>query len=103
LAKKYLGDSGSKLVDADAREKITKQTMLEKSLQLTVQRVADESRSGKAPGATTSIFKIVGSTVAKDGSSLKSELRGIAGVAGRVMGSPKRKRSPRGVGCVTGR
>ena len=80
LAKKYLGDSGSKLVDADAREKITKQTMLEKSLQLTVQRVADESRSGKAPGATTSIFKLVGSTVAKDGSSLKSELRGIAGV-----------------------
>ena len=49
-------------------------------LQLTVQRVADESRSGKAPGATTSIFKLVGSTVAKDGSSLKSELRGIAGV-----------------------
>ena len=80
LAKKYLGDSGSKLVDAEAREKITKQTMLEKSLQLTVQRVADESRSGKAPGATTSIFKLVGSTVAKDGSSLKSELRGIAGV-----------------------
>jgi alkylation response protein AidB-like acyl-CoA dehydrogenase len=80
LAKKYLGDSGSKLVDVEAREKITKQTMLERSLQLTVQRVADESRSGKAPGATTSIFKLVGSTVAKDGSSLKSELRGLSGV-----------------------
>lgn len=80
IAKKYLGDSGGKRLGSDVREKITKQTMLEKSLQLTVQRVADESRSGKAPGATTSIFKLVGSTVAKDGSSLKSELRGIAGV-----------------------
>jgi alkylation response protein AidB-like acyl-CoA dehydrogenase len=80
VAKKYLGESGGKLVDPEAREKITKQTMLEKSLQLTIQRVADESRSGKAPGATTSIFKLVGSTVAKEGSSLKSELRGIAGV-----------------------
>ena len=80
VAKKYLGDKGGKLVNPEAREKITKQTMLEKSLQLTIQRVADESRSGKAPGATTSIFKLVGSTVAKDGSSLKSELRGIAGV-----------------------
>jgi alkylation response protein AidB-like acyl-CoA dehydrogenase len=80
VAKKYLGESGGKLVDPEAREKITKQTMREKSLQLTIQRVADESRSGSAPGATTSIFKLVGSTVAKDGSSLKSELRGIAGI-----------------------
>ena len=50
VAKKYLGDSGGKLIDSEARDKITKQTMLEKSLELTVQRVADESRSGKAPG-----------------------------------------------------
>lgn len=80
VAKRYLGESQGKVADAELREKITKQTMLEKSLQLTVQRVADESRSGKAPGATTSIFKLVGSTVAKESSSLKSELRGIDGV-----------------------
>ena len=80
VAKKYLGVSGGKLVDPEVRERITKQTMREKSLQLTIQRVADESRSGKAPGATTSIFKLVGSTVAKDGSSLKSEMRGVAGI-----------------------
>ena len=53
--------------------------MLEKSLQLTVQRVAAESQSGKAPGATTSIFKLVGSTVAKESASLKSDLRGTQG------------------------
>ena len=48
-------------------------------MQLTVQRVVAEAKSGGAPGATTSIFKYVGS-LAKDGSSLKAELRGFAGV-----------------------
>jgi alkylation response protein AidB-like acyl-CoA dehydrogenase len=80
IARKYFGDSDGRLNDDDAREKITKQTMSEKALQLTIQRVSEESRSGKAPGATTSIFKLVGSTLSKEGSSLKSELRGMAGV-----------------------
>lgn len=79
IARSYSQDSEGKLSDADARDRITKQTMLEKSLQLTVQRVAAESQSGKAPGATTSIFKLVGSTIAKDSASLKSELRGTLG------------------------
>ena len=79
IAKAYSGDAGGKLKDLDARDRITKQTMLEKSLQLTIQRVAAESQSGKAPGATTSIFKLVGSTIAKEGASLKSELRGTQG------------------------
>ncbi|MDH5738183.1 MAG: acyl-CoA dehydrogenase family protein [Gammaproteobacteria bacterium] len=80
VAGEYLGLTDGRVADAGAREKITRQTMLEKSFQLTIQRVSEESRSGKAPGATTSIFKLVGSTLAKEGSSLKSELRGTAGV-----------------------
>ena len=80
LAKRYLGVLADKISEPEAREKVTKQTMFEKALQLTIQRVADESRSGKAPGATTSIFKLLGSTVAKESSSLKSELRGFSGV-----------------------
>ena len=80
IAKKYLGESDGRVADEEAREKITQQTMMEKSLQLTIQRVTEESQSGKAPGATTSIFKMVGSTLAKEGSSLKSELRGISGI-----------------------
>jgi alkylation response protein AidB-like acyl-CoA dehydrogenase len=79
IAKQYLGEANGRVAASEARDKITRQTMLEKSLQLTVQRVGDESRSGKAPGATTSIFKLVGSTVAKEGSALRSELRGMAG------------------------
>ncbi|MBL6686868.1 MAG: acyl-CoA dehydrogenase family protein [Pseudomonadales bacterium] len=80
IAKQYLGETGGKVSDADAREKITQQVMLEKSMQLTVQRVSAETKSGRAPGATTSIFKLVGSTIAKESSALKSELRGLAGV-----------------------
>jgi len=80
IAKQYLGETGGKVRDADAREKITQQVMLEKSMQLTVQRVSAETKSGRAPGATTSIFKLVGSTIAKESSALKSELRGLAGV-----------------------
>ena len=80
IARNYVGEVNGRLQDAELRDKITRQTMLEKSMQLTVQRVAEESRSGKAPGATTSIFKLVGSTLSKEGSALKSEMRGMAGV-----------------------
>ena len=81
IARRYMEEADGRLADDGARDRITKQTMSEKALSLTVQRVAEESRSGKAPGATTSIFKAVGSTLAKESSSLKSDLRGTAGVA----------------------
>lgn len=80
IAKDYVGEKDGKIIDEVARDKITRQTMMEKALQLTIQRVTEESQSGKAPGAATSIFKLVGSTLAKEGSSLKSELRGTAGI-----------------------
>jgi len=80
VAKQYLGEVDGKIADADARDKIVRQTMLENSLKLTVRRVSDEGKSGKAPGATTSIFKLVGSTVAKESSALKADLRGMQGI-----------------------
>ncbi|MBQ60678.1 MAG: acyl-CoA dehydrogenase [Gammaproteobacteria bacterium] len=81
IARTYFGEESGKLSSPDIRSKITRQTMLEKSLQLTIQRVSEESKSGKAPGAATSIFKLVGSTLAKEGSALKSEIRGVSGTA----------------------
>ena len=80
IAFDYMPATDGKLIDSAIREKIVRQTMTEKALSLTVQRVTEESRSGKAPGATTSIFKLVGSTLSKEGSSLKSEIRGTSGV-----------------------
>ncbi len=79
IARQYLGESGSRVSNSEVRDKITRQTMLEKSLDLTVARVMEESRSGSAPGAAASIFKLVGSIIRKEASSLKSELRGVNG------------------------
>ena len=52
----------------------------ERAMTLTVRRVLDESKVSGAPGAATSIFKAVGSTLSKEGSQLKSTLRGTAGL-----------------------
>ena len=79
IARQYLGGSGNRVSNSEVRDKITRQTMLEKSLDLTVARVMEESRSGNAPGAAASIFKLVGSIIRKEASSLKSELRGVNG------------------------
>jgi alkylation response protein AidB-like acyl-CoA dehydrogenase len=79
IARQYLGGSGNRVSNSEVRDKITRQTMLEKSLDLTVARVMEESSSGNAPGAAASIFKLVGSIIRKEASSLKSELRGVNG------------------------
>jgi len=80
IAVNYIGRDGDKLADIALRDRITRQVMQEKCLQLTARRVAEESTSSGAPGAATSIFKYVGSTLSKDGSELKSMLRGIRGL-----------------------
>jgi alkylation response protein AidB-like acyl-CoA dehydrogenase len=79
IAKEYIGESSGKIANGGAREKVLNHSMLERSFQLTAQRVMEENRSGKTPGATTSIFKLVGANLARDGSELKSELMGTQG------------------------
>ncbi len=87
LAKQYIGTTSSgKISDPGMRTDVLKQTMQEKAMALTTKRVLDESKSTGAPGAATSIFKLVGSTLAKDGSQLKSNLRGTAGLAWEASG-----------------
>jgi alkylation response protein AidB-like acyl-CoA dehydrogenase len=81
VAKQYLGeDASGRIPDASIREDVISQTMAEKALQLTTLRVVEESQSSGAPGAATSIFKLVGSTLTRAGSQLKSQLRGTAGL-----------------------
>ena len=67
-------------MNSAVRDRIARQTMLEKSLALTIQRVTEESRSGRTPGPATSIFKLVGSTASREASSLNAEFRGSAGI-----------------------
>lgn len=81
IAKQYLGeDTHGRIADHSAREEVLTQVIQERALALTTQRVLDESKETGAPGAATSIFKLVGSTLAKEGSQLRSTLRGTAGL-----------------------
>jgi alkylation response protein AidB-like acyl-CoA dehydrogenase len=80
LAKQYSGETDGKIADSGAREKVLNHSMLERSFQLTAQRVMEENRSGKTLGAPTSIFKLVGANLSRDGSELKSELMGTQGI-----------------------
>ena len=80
-AKQYLGeDASGRIADADMRSDVLTQVMNERALSLTTTRVVEESRSSGAPGAATSIFKMVGSSLTKSGSELKSRLRGTSGL-----------------------
>jgi alkylation response protein AidB-like acyl-CoA dehydrogenase len=80
-AKQYLGeDASGRIADADLRSDVLTQVMNERALSLTTTRVVEESRSAGAPGAATSIFKMVGSSLTKSGSELKSRLRGTSGL-----------------------
>ena len=80
VAKEYLGDDNGKIADPAARTAVLAQVMQERALALTATRVTQESQSSGAPGAATSIFKLVGSTLAKNASELKSQLRGSNGL-----------------------
>ncbi len=80
VAKRYHGAHDGRIADHDAREKILHHSMMDRAFQLTASRVGQENLSGKTLGATTSIFKLVGSSLARYSDELKSELMGISGV-----------------------
>lgn len=81
IAKKYIGvDAEGRINDEASRDDVLDQVMAERALALTVRRVTEESKSSGAPGAATSIFKLVRSSLSRAGSELKSRLRGTAGL-----------------------
>jgi alkylation response protein AidB-like acyl-CoA dehydrogenase len=80
IAKDYVGEADGRIADAAIRSQVLKHVMQERSMQLTGRRVMEESKESGAPGAATSIFKYVGSTLSKNGSELKSMLRGTRGL-----------------------
>jgi len=80
LAKTYRGESNGLISDSGARDEVLNHSMLERAFQLTASRVAQESQSGKTPGATTSIFKLVGANLARRSTELKSTLMGTQGI-----------------------
>ncbi len=79
LAKKYVGEKGGKIADAGIRDMVLKHRMDQRALSLTQSRAREENRSGRTPEEATSIFKLVGSTLTRNNSSLTAFLMGTQG------------------------
>lgn len=79
-AKKYVGvGADGKIADDGAREQVVSFAMNQRSFQLTQKRAREENTSGKTMGEATSIFKLYGSTLARDSADLKCALMGSQG------------------------
>src|SRR5207344_1849554 len=60
IAKTYLGDDDGRIADAAMRQRVIAHRMNDASFALTLRRTQEESQSGRAPGAASSMFKYYG-------------------------------------------
>ena len=79
LAKKYLGETEGRISEPAIRDMVLKHRMKQRSLQLTQARAREENQSGRVPAETTSIFKLVGSTLTRESADLQTRLMGFQG------------------------
>lgn len=79
LAKKYVGEKEGKIADPVTRDMVLKHRMNQRALQLTQRRAREENQSGRVPAETTSIFKLVGSTLTRENADLQTRLMGFKG------------------------
>lgn len=78
-ALKYVGEKDGRIADPVIRDQVIQHAQLQHAMQCTQRRAGEENRSGKTIGDTTSIFKLVGSSLAKDGANMKVALMGSQG------------------------
>ena len=79
-AKQYLGlDADGKINDAASRDQVIRFEMNARSFKSTQRRAREENASGQAMGAVTSIFKLYGSFLTRDGADLQCALMGSQG------------------------
>ncbi len=79
-ALRYLGERDGRIADPDLRARVIDWKMASKAFGLTQQRAGEENRAGGAPGEATSIFKLYGSTLARERQDLLVQLMGLRGV-----------------------
>ncbi len=60
VAKAYLGEDAGRIADAASRQRVIAHRMNDRSFALTLRRTQEESQSGRAPGAASSMFKYYG-------------------------------------------
>jgi alkylation response protein AidB-like acyl-CoA dehydrogenase len=80
VAKKYIGETETgQIADPVVRDEVIRHHMNAHSFRLTQRRVGEENMSGKTLGAATSIFKVYGATLAKNGAEMQLSLMGTQG------------------------
>lgn len=79
-AKKFAGEIDGRIADDALRNRVIQHNINAASYQLTQRRTVEETSDGSTPGPQTSIFKMYGTELQQDRSSLFVEMRGTAGI-----------------------
>ena len=79
-AKEYAGERDGRIADDALRSRIVEHNINNQAFRLTQRRTVEEARDGRTPGPATSIFKMYGTELQQDRSSLLVEMRGTQGL-----------------------
>ena len=85
-AKEYAGERDGRIADAALRAHIIEHNINNQAYRLTQRRTVEEAKDGRTPGPATSIFKIYGTELQQDRSSLLVEMRGTRGLGWEGLG-----------------
>ena len=79
-AKTFGGEANGRIADATLRDRILLHNMNSHVFHLTQRRTVEEASDGNTPGPATSIFKMYGTELQQERSSLFVEIRGTQGL-----------------------
>jgi len=79
-AKVFSGETNGRIADAALRDRILLHNMNSHVFHLTQRRTVEEASDGSTPGPATSIFKMYGTELQQERSSLFVEIRGTQGL-----------------------
>ena len=85
-AKEYAGERRGRIADDALRARIIEHNINNQAYRLTQRRTVEEAKDGRTPGPATSIFKMYGTELQQDKSSLLVEMRGTRGLGWEGLG-----------------
>ena len=85
-AKEYAGEHDGRIADAALRARIIEHNINNQAYRLTQRRTVEEAKDGRTPGPATSIFKMYGTELQQDKSSLLVQMRGTRGLGWEGLG-----------------
>ena len=79
-AREYAGERDGRIADDALRVRVIEHNINNQAYRLTQRRTVQEATDGRTPGPATSIFKMYGTELQQDKSSLLVEMRGTQGL-----------------------